>query len=134
MEDVLDQLREQNQSVAYPLERPTHEQLVEAQEEILLHIPRDMKEFMLLTGDVIYGRLEPVTAADPHSHTFLPEVAANAWAEGLPREYLPVCADGADYYVISQEGEVYLWHGDDESLDEEWASIWHWARDVWLES
>lgn len=134
MEDVLQKLRESNARVVVPLELPTEDQLVEVEEEILISIPFEMREFMLKTGDVIYGSVEPVTAADPQSHTYLPEVAANAWADGVPREYVPICVDGDQYYVITQEGEVLLWSIDEDAATEEWSSIWHWARDVWLES
>ena len=34
---------------------------------------------------VVYGSLEPVTVTDPQSHTYLPEVAANAWDAGVDR-------------------------------------------------
>jgi len=28
-----------------------------------------------------------------------------------------------------------LWSGEEELITEEsWESVWHWARDVWLES
>lgn len=134
MEDVLLQLKENSETVAVPLELPTEDQLVEVEEEILIPLPYELREFMLLTGDVIYGSLEPVTAADPQSHTYLPEVAANAWADGVPREFIPVCFSDGQYYVITQEGDVLLWSLEDDDAIEEWSSIWHWAKDVWLES
>jgi hypothetical protein len=134
MEDVLLQLKENSETVAVPLELPTEDQLVEVEEEILIPLPYELREFMLLTGDVIYGSIEPVTAADPQSHTYLPEVAANAWADGVPREFIPVCVSDDRYYVITQEGDVLLWSLEEDDAVEEWSSIWHWAKDVWLES
>ncbi len=134
MEDVLQHLRENSAQVVVPLEIPTEDQLVEVEEEILIPIPAELREFMLKTGDVIYGTLEPVTVADPQSHTYLPEVAANAWADGIPREFIPICVSDGQYYVISQEGEVLLWSLDTDEAVEEWSSIWHWAKDVWMES
>lgn len=133
MEDVLDLLREHNESVPVPLELPDEDQLVRIEEEILLPIPRDLRTFLLEASDVIYGTLEPVTAADPYSHTYLAEVTANAWEQGLPRHLMPVCQQGDDYYAIEQDGEILLWR-DGDLTDETWPSIWHWARDVWLES
>ncbi len=83
---------------------------------------------------MVYGRLEPVTASDPQSHTYLPEVAANAWDAGVPRYLVPLCQDGRDYYAVDPEGEVFLWREDTGELDDEtWESVWHWVRDVWLE-
>lgn len=135
MEDVIEQLRELNEPVPVPLELPDEELLVEIEEQLLINLPHDLREFLLKVSDVVHGRLEPVTVTDPHSHTYLPEVAANAWDQGVPRDLVPLCQDRADYYVVDIEGEVLLWSADDGELsDESWDSVWHWARDVWLAS
>lgn len=64
MEEVLERLRELAEDVATPLELPDEEQLVTAQEELLLLIPRDFRHYLLTASDVIYGHLEPATIAD----------------------------------------------------------------------
>lgn len=133
MEDVIEQLRELNEPVPVPLELPDEELLVEIEEELLIGIPAEFREFLLKVSDVVYGRLEPVTVTDPHSHTYLSEVAAVAWSMGLPRELIPLCADGDDYYAVGQDGEVVLW-ADGELTEETWDSVWTWARDVWLDT
>ena len=135
VEEVIEQLRELNEPVPVPRELPDEETLVEIQEQILIHLPFGLREFLLKVSDVVYGRLEPVTASDPQSHTYLPEVTATAWDLGVPRDLVPLCQDGRDYYVVDVEGEVTLWSGaEGELTDETWDSVWHWARDVWLES
>ncbi|APQ12630.1 MULTISPECIES: SMI1/KNR4 family protein [Pseudomonadaceae] len=133
MEDVIERLREENEPVPVPLELPDEDLLVEIEEELLISLPPEFREFLLTVSDVVYGRIEPVTVTDPQSHTYLPEVAATAWDEGLPREYIPLCASDDGYYCVSQEGEVLLWE-DGDLTDESWDSVWVWARDVWLES
>jgi hypothetical protein len=45
-----------------------------------------------------------------------------------------VCVSDDRYYVITQEGDVLLWSLEEDDAVEEWSSIWHWAKDVWLES
>ncbi len=135
MEEVIEQLRELNEPVPVPLELPDEETLVEVQEQILIHLPFELREYLLTVSDVVYGRLEPVTASDPHSHTYLPEVASVAWDLGLPRELVPLCQDGDDYYAVAADGEVLLWQGATGELTEDsWETVWHWCRDVWLES
>ena len=136
MEEVIEQLRELNEPVPVPLELPDDETLVEIQEQILIHLPYDLREYLLQVSDVVYGRLEPVTACDPQSHTYLPEVAATAWSLGVPRELVPLCEDHGNYYVVEEDGTVLLWEADtgEVSEDETWESVWHWIRDVWLES
>lgn len=134
MEDVYQSLRELNIDVPVPLELPDEDQLVEIEEQILISLPHEYREFLLHVSDVIYGSIEPATVCDPQSHTYLPEIASNAWAEGVPRELIPVCQATECYYCITEEGEVKRWQ--DGFLDEEesWNTIWHWARDVWLTS
>ena len=133
MEEIVDQLREASIKTASYLELPEEDDLVIVEEEILLPIPRPMKVFLLEVSDVVFGTLEPVTVADPGAHTHLPEVTAQAWANGLPREYLVLCQCGGDYYIVDQEGEVLLWQ-DGQLSDETWEDVWQWAEEVWLNS
>ncbi|ARU29669.1 SMI1/KNR4 family protein [Cellvibrio sp. PSBB006] len=132
-EEIIDMLRDSNQPVPVPLDLPDEDVLVEVEEQILLPIPRDMRTYLLEASDVIFGSLEPVTAADPYSHTYLPEVAAVAWSLGVPRYLVPLCEDNGSYYCVEPEGEVVLWR-DGDLTDETWPSVWHWIHDVWLES
>ncbi len=133
MEEILELLREHNESVPVPLELPDEDQLIQIEEEILLPIPRDIKEYLLEASDVVYGSLEPVTAADRNSHTYLAEVTAVAWSLGVPHHLLPICEDRGMYYVADPEGEITLWK-DGELTEETWPTIWYWVREVWLES
>lgn len=134
MEEVIEQLRELNEPVPVPLELPDEELLVEIEEQILINLPFELREFLLKVSDVVYGRLEPVTVTDPQSHTYLPEVASVAWSLGVPRELVPICEDQGNYYCVEQDGTVLLWDGEEENLtDDSWDSVWHWVREVWLE-
>jgi|SRR5690554_2149813 len=133
VEEIIDRLRECHQSIPVPLELPDENQLVIVEEELLISIPRPMRKFLLQVSDVVYGSLEPVTAADPHLHTYLPEVAALAWSEGVPRHLIPLCEVDNNYYCVDPDGEVLYWR-DGELSDENWPSVWHWVEEVWLDS
>ncbi len=133
MQEMIDELREVAEQVPVPLELPEHDQVVDAQEQILMPLPADFREFLMEASDVIYGTLEPVTAADPSSHTYLPEVTATAWSLGMPREMIALCESRKGYYCVAQDGEIKLWRDGDYD-DETWENIWYWVRDVWLES
>ncbi|MEX0740260.1 MAG: SMI1/KNR4 family protein [Pseudohongiella sp.] len=137
MEDVIEMLRERNETIPVPLELPDDDLLVEIEEQLLMSLPDDFRDYLLEVSDVVFGSLEPVTAADPRSHTFLPEVAAQAWNDGMPRYLLPVCQLGDGYYCTNADGEVRFWNGSklgkDPHGNKSWPSIWHWAREVWLE-
>lgn len=133
MEDILDELRERAEDVPVPLEEAEHDQIVEAQEQILMPLPKEFIQFLLETGDIVCGSIEPVTVADPYSHTYMPEVTSTAWQQGMPREMVAVCDSREGYYCIAQDGEIKLWR-DGEFDEQTWENIWYWARDVWLAS
>ena len=133
MEEVIEQLRECNEPVLVPLTLPDEDELIEVEEQLLLSLPEEYKNFLLTVSDVVYGFIEPATITDPNSHTYLPEMAATAWDHGVSRALIPICQMGDDYYCIDQDGKIFLWSGDDVTEDE-WDNIWDWAKDVWLES
>lgn len=133
MHDIIEQLQERSETVPVPLELPTFEQLVEVEEQILIPLPRELKEYLLHASDVIYGAIEPVTAADPYSHTYLPEVTCYAWSVGLPRDLIAICQLGDDFYCIDQDGQVHFWQNGDFT-DTYWESFWEWVEDIWLKN
>lgn len=133
MDELIEELREANLPVPIPLELPDEDDLVEVQEALFISLNEDFQEYMLTVSDVVYGSLEPVTASDPTSHTYLPEVAAIAWDAGLPRDLVPLCEHQGNYYAINEEGEVQLWEGGVKT-EQSWENIWYWVRDVWLNS
>ena len=132
MEELIERLRELNEPVPVLLELPDEDTLVEIQEQILIHLPFELREYLLKASDVVYGHLEPVTASDPQSHTYLPEVAFRAWDEGLPRYLVPLCEERGRYYAVDPEGQVLLWEDGELSEEQQWDSVWDWVADVWL--
>jgi len=120
---------------SFPPEYPTLDHVIEAQEAMLISVPAILRDFLLDSSYEIFGRLEPVTIADRNCHTYLPEVAAETWARGLPREYIPLCQDRSNVYCVAEDDTVYIWN---ESLGEEPEEVasdsWEWVRDIWLTS
>lgn len=133
MQDVIDALRNANIDVVIPLELPDFDDVVSAEEEICVPLYPDFKDFLLTVSDLVCGSLEPVTVADPSSHTHLPEVAAYAWSIGLSREQTPICAHDGGFYAVTIDGAVVFWTPESGEV-EEWTTVWEWAREVWLVS
>jgi len=131
MNDIVDELRSRNEDRFGSVSLPDLDLLVEIEEQILIPLPVEFKEYLLSLSDVIYGNLEPVTVSDPQLHTYLPEVAATAWDIGLPRYLVPVCEYRGGYFAVTQEGEVQYWL-DGEIAEQEWESLWQWIEQVWL--
>jgi hypothetical protein len=134
LNEIAEQLRENTVDTACPLELPTVEDLVEVHEAILISLPGAFREFILQVSDVIYGSVEPVTIADPRSHTYLPEVASEAWAQGMPRELIPLCVCREGTYCVSEDDAVHLWQVGDNEPETKFDDVWQWAQAVWLES
>lgn len=131
VDEIIQALRERNQDVPVPLDLPTEEDLVDVEERLLIKLPHEYREFLLSVSDIIFGRIEPATAADPHSHTYLPELAAEAWNQGLPRHMVPICQSGRAYYCIDPEGGVHRW-SERKFAEAQWENIWAWANEIWL--
>tara|TARA_B100002049_G_C16009394_1_gene345111 strand:- start:334 stop:756 length:423 start_codon:yes stop_codon:yes gene_type:complete len=131
MNELVDELREKNEDRFGSVALPDLDLLVEIEEQILISLPKELKELLLSVSDVVYGPIEPVTASDPQLHTYLPEVAAVAWDRGVPREFIPICQYQDNFFLVSQEGDVSYWL-DGEMHEKEWDSIWNWVDDVWL--
>lgn len=135
MNEIVEELREKNQDRFASMELPDEDDLVIVQEQLLLHLPMDLKDFLLTVSDVVYGAITPVTVTDEHAASHLPEMASVAWDRGMPREYLPICEYLGGYYFIAQEGYVSLWLpavGVDKQYH--WDSMWDWCENVWLKS
>ncbi len=133
MDEIIELLRQHAQDVPVPLDLPDEDQLLDIEEALLTQLPKSYREFLLSVSDLVIGRLEPATAADPQSHTYLADLAADAWSRGLPRQYLPICQQGQHYYCLNLEDQVQYW-GPKGFSDEVWEDVWHWAEAVWLKS
>jgi SMI1-KNR4 cell-wall len=131
MDDIIQELRRRSESIPVKLDLPTDDDLLDAEEQIFLTFPAQYREFLLEVSDVVLGSVEPATAADPQSHTYIPDMAAEAWLVGLPRHLIPICRMGNGYFCIDEGGVVSLWQKGKFS-EQEWESIWDWAYDVWL--
>ncbi|MFT5083085.1 MAG: hypothetical protein ACI9Y1_001122 [Lentisphaeria bacterium] len=132
MEEIIEQLRELHESVSTPLHLPTDDELVLIEEQILISLPYDFRLFLLEVSDVVFGRVEPATAADPRSHTFLPEMASQAWDMGLPRHCIPICEYDGGYACIGMDGKVEFWSAVSGMSGQYWENIWYWCQDVWI--
>ncbi|NQZ33454.1 MAG: SMI1/KNR4 family protein [Oceanospirillaceae bacterium] len=135
MNEIVEELQEKNQDRFSSMALPDEDQLVIVQEQLLLHLPVDLKDFLLNVSNVVYGSIIPVTVTDEYAASHLPEMASVAWDRGMPREYLPICEYLEGYYFIAQEGYVSVWLpevGINENVY--WDSMWDWCEKVWLAS
>lgn len=134
MDEIIEELRQAGEMVPVPLELPSHDQLVDIEEQLLLPIPPLFREYLLTVSDVVFGSLEPATGSDTSSHTYLAEMTADAWDLGLSRELMPICAYREGYYAATQEDEIQYWSPTEGLETQVCENIWYWVRDIWLNS
>ncbi|GAB2189433.1 SMI1/KNR4 family protein [Sessilibacter sp. MAH2] len=134
-EDVLEKLANISQSTLLPIPQATMDDIVDAQEEMLVSFPAEFRDFLISVSHMEVGSIEPVTLSDPELHTYLPEMASQAWELGLPRDLLPLCRVEDGFYVVTLADQVEFWRIEDQDFSGDiWESIWQWADEVWLES
>ena len=130
--DIFSTLRESNEEVSVPLKLPTELEVDAIENKLGVKFPSLFREYLLKVSDVVFGDIEPVTIISTEDHTYLPVVANDAWAAGVPKNNIPICEDNGDYYCVTPVGKVVFWSHDGAS-DESWSDIKAWIQDVWLE-
>ena len=133
LDAVIAELRRLNEPVPKPLRLPTPKEVAALERDLGRRFHPDFRRYLLEASDVTLGTLEPVTATPESGHTYLPRVAEDARESGLPNHLLPICEDNADFYGLTDGGEVVYW-SHDGTTDERWPDLATWIEEVWIGS
>jgi len=131
VEEIINELHSLAERTPVPLDEASFDDIVDAEEQILMPLSREFKTFLLECSHITLGRFEPVSVADPNSHTYLPEVASYAWSIGVPRHLVPLCQIGDDFFLVREDGEIQF-YSNGSLIEPQWPSIWHWVEEVWI--
>jgi len=131
MDEVIAELRGLNESVPRPLRRPGEEEIEAVEKELGVVFHPDYRQYLLEASDVVYGALEPATIPADSGHTYLVPLAKEAWATGVPRDFVPIAEDNGDYYCMNKDGRVLFW-SHNGATDEEWPNLARWIHEVWI--
>lgn len=129
--DRIDRFREQWQYSASGEELPDQDQLIDAEEMLLIRIPRPMRAFLLWLSDLQPVGWELVTCHDPFLHSYLPEVTALAWDEGLPRYLIPLAFNASSYAAVDDSAAVHIWSKQLKEAVDQFDSIESWIETGW---
>ena len=132
MDKVIRKLRKLNEPVPKPLRLPTKDEIIAIENVLGVNFHSDYVRFLLEASDVVYGVLEPATVYKDSGHTYIVNIAKNAWDIGVPKSLLPIAEDNGDFYCMNQAGEISFW-SQDGSADESWNNLEDWINDVWIE-
>ncbi|MEM0963601.1 MAG: SMI1/KNR4 family protein [Bacteroidota bacterium] len=131
LDEAIAELRRLNEPVPKPPRLPTPAE-VEALERLLgRDVHPDLRRYLLEASDVTLGTLEPVTATPESGRTYLPRVIERARVYGVPEDLLPICEDNADFYTMTEDGEIVYW-SHNGSPSERWPSLAAWIEEVWI--
>lgn len=131
--EVINKLRELNEQVPSPFQLPTKKEISEVELELENTFSSDYKKFLLEASDVVVGCLEPCTIVPKNSHTFIVNVAKEAWTKmNVPKNLLPICEDNGNYYCLNNINEVVYWSHDGIS-EEKWTDLASWIKEVWID-
>lgn len=112
---------------------PTDELLDSYERELGFVFPADYRYFLKEAGDsILNGKDSLRVTFDRVGSRNLIINANNAWALGVPRDWLPFCEDNGNYYCITKSGEVRFW-AHDGSSNESWPNLAIWIRSVWID-
>ena len=131
MDDVLARLRSLNRPVPRPPRLPTPQEVGMVERELGVRFHPDYRRYLLEASDVVYGFLEPATIPEDSGHTYILPLAKAAWAQGVPRNLVPIAEDNGDYYCVNEAGQVLFW-SHDGATDESWPCLAAWIQEVWI--
>ncbi len=131
LDEMISRLRALNIKVPKPARLPSIEEIEAIETASGVSFPPELKHYLLLASDVVFGTLEPVTVTNPNSHTHFPIVLATARELGVPSDLIPICEDNSDFYCITLSGEVVFWSHNGIN-DERWPSVASWIENVWI--
>ncbi|RUO80373.1 SMI1/KNR4 family protein [Idiomarina tyrosinivorans] len=111
---------------------PNDETLDLYDNELGFCFPDDYRLFLKEASDSILNGKDALRVTDEmDSPRELIKIAKNAWQEGVPESWLPICEDNGNYYCITADGDVRYWSHDGPT-DERWPDLATWIESVWL--
>ena len=111
---------------------PTESEVREAENLMGRDFPQDYRRFLLETGDVGFGTLEPATVITRDGWPrFLADMVVEAHTEGVRVDWLPIVEDNADYYCLAPDGSVRFW-SHSRKTNESWPDLASWIEEVWI--
>jgi hypothetical protein len=110
---------------------PTDDVIVQAQEKLDFKFPPSYIEFIKSGYPVGNSILEPLMIDPISSHVDIYDSASNVWENyEIPREWLPICEDNGDLYLMNAEGVVRFWSHDGMFEEETWPTLAAWLASI----
>lgn len=112
-----------------PFRIPTDAEIADAESKLNFRFPDQYVQFLKGGSDVANAVFEAAVIVGSSSYLDIFEIAETAWAQGVPRDWLPFIEDNSDYYCISKAGAVRYW-SHNGSTNESWPTFAAWFEQV----
>jgi SMI1-KNR4 cell-wall len=129
---AITELRQRHYPPPMPARLPSAAEVARAELTLGVQFPTEYRRFLLEASDVEVGTLEPAMVIPDAGHRDLVAMARRGWEWGVPRRWLPICEDNANYYCL--DGDIVRYWSHDGVVDESWPSLATWISQVWLQS
>jgi hypothetical protein len=114
-----------------PYNRPNDDAIAQAQKKLDFVFPESYIQFIKSGYPVGESLLEPLMIDPISTHLDIYDAANNAWENyEIPREWLPICDDNADLFLINAEGTVRFWSHDGMFQEETWPTLGAWLESI----
>ncbi|MDD0976708.1 SMI1/KNR4 family protein [Pseudomonas fontis] len=112
-----------------PFRVPTNAEIADAQRLLNFRFPDQYIRFLQGGSNVANAAFEPAVIVRGCSYLDIFEIAETAWAQGVPRDWLPFIEDNSDYFCISETGAVRYWSHNGRT-SERWPTFSAWFEKV----
>lgn len=129
LDEVIAKLRELSERHAKSPRLPTVAEIEAVETRLGTKFHPDYVRYLLEAGDLAFDWLEPATIAEDSGRTSIFRMAGQAWADGMPRDLVPIAKDDAEYYGIDARGGMHRWSCGG-SMNEQWPDLATWVEEV----
>ena len=110
---------------------PGDDAIAEAQKRLDFIFPLSYVQFIKSGYSLGDSILEPLMIDPLSPHVDIYDSAKNAWENyELPREWLPICEDNGDLFMIDTAGTVRFWSHNGMFKEEAWPNLEAWIASL----
>jgi len=131
LDEVLDELNSLDEPGLKKPRPPNEEEVNNAERDLGVMFHPDYRRFLLTASHVTFGILEPAVVTLEPAYRNLSKVARSGWKMGVPRDFLPICDDNADFFCLASDGSIHFWsHNGWDAV--KWPTLAEWIKDRWI--
>jgi len=114
-----------------PYTPPDDDAIIAAEKKLGFQFPEEYKHFIKSGYNLGNATLDALMIDPFGLYVDIYDSAENAWNNyGIEREWLPICDDNGDLYLINGKGIVRYWSHDGLSENDVWPTLKSWIDSI----